>query len=90
MKLFNLHPVSKYLNKENYDDDENKEDDINITVIIFIIFAVLAFYLSWTCNTVRKEPVIIKIIYGLFAAIFNWLYIFLYFIFRHPCLECKN
>ena len=88
MKITDIHPITKFLKpREQYDD--NSQDNIDTAFILFVLFAVLAFYLSWSCNTTQKEPMFIKIVYGIFAAIFNWFYILLYFIFRHPCTECK-
>jgi uncharacterized membrane-anchored protein len=89
MKITDIHPISKYLKPEAYNQNEENRSDMDGSIILFAVFAVLAGYLSWSCNTIQKEPVIIRIIYALFAAMFNWFYIILYFIFRHPCKECK-
>jgi hypothetical protein len=88
MKITDIHPIAKFLKpREQY--NENSQKDMDTATILFILFAIIAAYLSWSCNTIQKESGIIKIIYALFAAIFNWFYILLYFIFRHPCTECK-
>ena len=90
MKITDIHPISKYIRKtENYNENEENRNSMDVSIIIFSLFAFLAAYLSWSCNTIQKEPVVIRIVYALFAAMFNWFYIILYFIFRHPCKECK-
>ena len=58
-----------------------------LTTIIFLIFAVLAFYLSWTCNTKEGIEVMWKVIYGIFAGLSNIIYVFWYFTLRRSyCL----
>ena len=52
------------------------------STVMYLLFAVLAFYLSWSCNTKENVEQIMKIVYGIFAALGNVLYVFWYFILR--------
>ncbi len=90
MKITDIHPLINYLARENYNTEEQEEKSNNeIMFLVYLIISVLAFYLSWSCNTIKEEPFVIKLILGIFAAFFNWLYIILYFIFRYPCIGCN-
>ena len=53
-----------------------------LSTVIFLIFAALAFYLSWSCNTKENVETMMKIVYGIFAALGNAVYVFWYFILR--------
>ena len=51
-------------------------------LIISAILGLIAFYLSWECNTKLGYSNIEKACYGVFAFLFGGLYIILYLIFR--------
>lgn len=51
-------------------------------IVIGIILGIIAFYLSWECNTVAGYSTIEKACYGLFAFLFGGVYIIMYLIFR--------
>ena len=53
-----------------------------LPTVIFIIFAILAFYLSWSCNTKEGVDGLMKIVYGIFAGLGNIAYVLWYFILR--------
>jgi hypothetical protein len=53
-----------------------------LPTVIFIVFAILAFYLSWSCNTKEGVDGLMKIVYGIFAGLGNIAYVFWYFILR--------
>ncbi len=49
--------------------------------IVSVVIGLLAAYLSWTCNTAFGTGLVMKVIYALFAYLFGFLYIIIYFIF---------
>ncbi len=51
-------------------------------IIISTLLGIIAFYLSWDCNTKLGYSISEKILYGFFAFLFGGLYIILYLIFR--------
>ncbi len=53
-----------------------------LSTVGFLLFAALAFYLSWSCNTKENVETIMKIVYGIFAALGNAVYVFWYFVLR--------
>jgi len=46
---------------------------------ISIALSALAAYVSWTCNTKRLIPPVMKVVYAFFAFIFGGLYLLMYF-----------
>lgn len=61
--------------------------------IIFIVLMILAFYLSWSCNTSMYKDigVVSKVIKAIFAALFAPIYLIIYFfIWQGPCSKSKN
>ena len=50
--------------------------------LIYLAIGVCAVYLSWTCNTAAGIDVVPKVIYAIFAFLFNLLYLIFYLIFR--------
>lgn len=53
-----------------------------LTWTISVMLSVLAFWLSWTCNTALGYHVAIKALFGTGAFFFGLLYIMMYFIMR--------
>jgi hypothetical protein len=51
-----------------------------IAYVITIALMALAGYLCWECNMGEKLP--LRIIYTVFAVIFNWIYLIYYFIYH--------
>jgi hypothetical protein len=100
MKITDLNPVTyaieKYYYENNKDRKENYEDGNSsgtsiglISLVFFLLFGIYAFYLSWSCNTIQGYNFLAKIIFGLFAFLFNFQYLILYLIFRFPCKKCE-
>lgn len=58
-----------------------------VTSLLGTAVSIFAVYLSWTCNTKQDENVVLKVIYALFAFIFNIFYLIYYYLFRRSsCL----
>lgn len=53
-----------------------------ISVILSILLGLLAFYLSWTCNTALGYHIVIRTFFGVFAFLFGLTYILLYILMR--------
>ncbi len=53
-----------------------------LPTVMFLLFALLAFYLSWSCNTKENIDIMMKLVYGVFAGLGNVAYVFWYFILR--------
>lgn len=53
-----------------------------LNLILSIILGFIAFYLSWSCNTALNYHILIKSIFAIFAFLFGFVYIILYFLFR--------
>lgn len=69
--------------KENKDIRDTKYlliDILNLTLSLILGF--IAFYLSWTCNTALNYHILLKSLFGVFAFLFGFVYIILYFLFR--------
>lgn len=47
---------------------------------IQILVSILAAVLSWQCN--KNQPIFLRIVYALIAAIFGWVYL-IYYAFVH-------
>jgi len=84
--------VKKYLAKskdqEGFDDLIDPQQGgalqgINIIhLIIGLIAAIGAIYLSWRCNTAAGEGLIMKIVYAAIASFFSYFYLVFYLIYR--------
>ena len=53
-----------------------------LSVILSVALGVIAFILSWTCNTALDYHVVIKAFFGTFAFLFGFTYIVLYMLLR--------
>ena len=49
-----------------------------ITWVIVVVLGLLAFRVSWTCNTKRNISFGMKVFYGIFAVLFGSLYLVMY------------
>jgi len=58
--------------------------------IVSVVVGLLAAYLSWTCNTAFGTGLVMKVIYSLFAYLFGFLYIIIYFIFLKGKCEIQQ
>ena len=72
--------------QENY-LDYYKLKGSYIHLILHILISILAFSLSWDCNTARGMALIPKLFYAIFAFLFGGLYILFYIIFNYG--TCK-
>jgi uncharacterized membrane protein YGL010W len=77
-KLY-LSVVEKYEEKEN---SRNIDPSTIVTIILSVILGIIAFTLSWSCNTALGYNIIWKAFYGTFAFIFGLTYIILYLLLR--------
>lgn len=62
-----------------------KTERIILNVMIWtisIMISVLAFWLSWSCNTAMGYHVALKAMYGALAFFFGTIYIIMYFVMR--------
>jgi len=53
-----------------------------LSIILSVALGVIAFVLSWTCNTALDYHVVIKAFFGTFAFLFGFTYIVLYMLLR--------
>jgi len=80
---------------ENNEEEEEEDDDVydNIsensaskistgTFILLLLINSYAAYLSWDCNSSKNYPLMLKLIFSLFAFMFGTLYILYYMLFR--------
>lgn len=51
--------------------------------IVGLMVAVLAAYLSWTCNSGMKYPLYLQILFAFFAFNFGGMYLMYYALFRY-------
>lgn len=51
-------------------------------IITSIIIGIIAFMLSWSCNTALDYNVVVKTVFGTFAFFFGFSYIILYLLLR--------
>jgi hypothetical protein len=83
---------------ENENEEDEDEDDImsdnsatNISTGTFILLLLInsyAAYLSWDCNSAKNYPLMLKLIFSLFAFMFGTLYIIYYMLFRFD--DCNS
>ena len=72
------------------EDEEYEEDEIdntaskisNGTFILMLLINSYAAYLSWDCNTNKNYPMMLKLVFSLFAFMFGSLYIVYYILFK--------
>lgn len=53
-----------------------------VSIVLSVALGVIAFILSWSCNTALEYNVIIKSVFGTFAFLFGFTYIVLYLLLR--------
>ena len=53
--------------------------------LMYLAVSIFAVYLSWNCSTKEGLDIVMKVIYALFAFIFNIFYIIYYALFRRSC-----
>lgn len=53
-----------------------------ISIVLSVALGVIAFILSWSCNTALGHHVVIKSVFGTFAFLFGFTYIVLYLLLR--------
>jgi hypothetical protein len=69
---------------EKYTDNWNAKIDAAtvVSIVLSVALGVIAFILSWTCNSALKYHVVIKAFFGTFAFLFGFTYIVLYIFLR--------
>lgn len=72
----------KYYN--NNPSTVNKQIDAVsvIGIILSVVLGIIAFVLSWSCNSALGYHVVIKAFFGTFAFLFGFTYIILYILLR--------
>lgn len=72
--------------EDEYEDDttaDNSASKISTgTFILLLLINSYAAYLSWDCNTAKNYPLMLKLVFSLFAFMFGTLYIIYYMLFR--------
>jgi len=72
-------------------DDEEEDEEIvdnsaskisTGTFVLMLIINSYAAYLSWDCNTNKNYPLMLKVVFSLFAFMFGSLYIIYYMLFK--------
>jgi hypothetical protein len=73
-------------NEDEYEDEEisdNSASKISTgTFILLLLINSYAAYLSWDCNSAKNYPLMLKLVFSLFAFMFGSLYIIYYMLFR--------
>lgn len=54
-----------------------------ISILVSLGFGVLAFYLSWTCNTAMGYHAALRVVFGGTAFFFGFTYVLLYILLRY-------
>jgi hypothetical protein len=73
---------------ENEDEDADNEADNSAskistgTFVLLLLINSYAAYLSWDCNTVKKYPMPLKIVFSIFAFMFGSVYVLYYMLFK--------
>ena len=69
---------------EKYSDNWSAKIDAAtfISIVLSVALGVIAFILSWTCNSAIGYHVVIKAFFGTFAFLFGFTYIVLYIFLR--------
>jgi hypothetical protein len=76
---------------ENEEEEEEEEDTTpdssaskisTGTFILLLLINSYAAYLSWDCNSAKNYPLMLKLVFSLFAFMFGTLYIIYYMLFR--------
>jgi len=63
-------------------------EDWTVLGLINLLGQILALYLSVTCHQNQKLGLPMRILYGFFAFVFGWIYVFLYvFFFYAGCMH---
>jgi hypothetical protein len=83
--------VESFSKKERFQDDnlqQNNKIDSGIDmynvlyVALSITLGVVAFSLSWNCNTAMGYSTVVKAVFGTLSFLFGMSYILLYFVMR--------
>jgi len=81
--------ITNIIVDENKDDEEEDNTSDNSaskistgTFVLLLLINSYAAYLSWDCNTSKNYPLMLKIVFSLFAFMFGTLYIMYYMLFR--------
>ena len=53
-----------------------------ISIFLSLVLGVIAFILSWSCNTALGYHVVVKTVFGTFAFVFGFTYVVLYLLLR--------
>ncbi len=72
------------------DDDDDEESQIDAsaskistgTFVLMLLINSYAAYLSWDCNTSKNYPLMLKVVFSLFAFMFGSIYIVYYMLFK--------
>jgi len=78
------------------EDEDEDEEDVNKsaskistgTFILLLLINSYAAYLSWECNTSKNYPLMLKVVFSLFAFMFGSLYILYYMLFKFD--DCNS
>lgn len=73
--------------KEKYNNpNQNIKSQIDavsiISIILSVVLGIIAFILSWSCNSALGYHLIMKAFFGTFAFLFGFTYIVLYILLR--------
>ena len=83
------------INISKDDDEDEDEDEYNMeanekaasnisstTFLLMLLINSYAAYLSWDCNTLKKYPLPLKIVFSFFAFMFGSVYVLYYMLFK--------
>jgi len=74
---------------DDYDEVDNTASKIsNGTFILMLLINSYAAYLSWDCNSSKNYPLILKVVFSLFAFMFGSIYIVYFILFKFD--ECNQ
>ena len=78
--------------KEHYTCVENQEKvkqyQFSLLDLVIILVSFYAVYLSWSCNTMKKVDLLLKLIYAFFAFLFGMPYVLFYAVFKEKLTPC--
>ena len=65
-----------------------------LALAIYAAGALVAFYLSWSCNSHWNRGTLAKLVFAFISALSSWSYVLIYFLFKrglcNPAAFCRT
>jgi len=84
-------PQKKKIEHMHEEEDYNLMSVSNVSMFSFLLMIMInsyAAYLSWDCNSSKNYPLILKVVFSLFAFMFGSIYIVYFILFKFD--ECNQ